>query len=322
MTRTPPYRLSTEAEPAVDAGNVLLCVTHGEASGDVPPWELRTGLPHLAGPQREWWLSDTPVRDLGNGDLGLRANADIGFGKLGIPEAALRSDCAAACETAFARILEVLPAAGLPHLLRSWIYLGHIHAGTGDAERYRQFCVGRGRALAAAGLGASAFPAATVIGRPIDGASLHFLAGREPAEAIENPRQTSAFDYPRRYGPQPPSFVRAQRTRWGALIVSGTAAVVGHESRHPGDTAAQLRETERNLAALREAAGGEWQPRRAVVYLRDSAELSLAQSLSLGGDVSVLQGAICRPELMVEIEALYEPAGDGPKAGSRPALSP
>ena len=88
------------------------------------------------------------------------------------------------------------------------------------------------------------------------------------------------------------------------------------------DTAAQLRETERNLAALREAAGGEWQPRRAVVYLRDSAELSLAQSLSLGGDVSVLQGAICRPELMVEIEALYEPAGDGPKAGSRPALSP
>lgn len=305
MTRTPPYRLSTEAEPAVDAGRVLLCVTHGEASGDAAPWELRTGLPLLAGPQREWWLSETPVTDHSRGELGLRANTDIGFGQIRIPESALQADCAAACEAAFARILKALPEAGLPHLLRSWIYLGHIHAGEGDAERYRQFCVGRGRALDAAGLDASAFPAATVIGRPIDGACIHFMAGREAAEAVENPRQTSAFDYPRRYGPQPPSFVRAQRTSWGELIVSGTAAVVGHESRHPGDTTAQLRETERNLAALCEAAGGEWQPQRAVVYLRDPAELPLMDGLALGEAVSVLQGEVCRPELMVEAEAIY-----------------
>lgn len=305
MTRTPPYRLSTEAEPAVDAGRVLLCVTHGEASEGTAPWELRTGLPHLAGPQREWWLSATPVSDHSAGELGLRANADIGFGQLEISESALRTDCATAVEAAFARILKALPEAGLPHLLRSWIYLGHIHAGAGDAERYRQFCVGRGRALEAAGLDASAFPAATVIGRPVDGACVHFMAGREPAEAVENPRQTSAFDYPRRYGPQPPSFVRAQRTRWGELIVSGTAAVVGHESRHPGDTAAQVRETGRNLAALCETAGGDWQPLRAVVYLRDPAERSLVDSLKLGEAVSVLQGAVCRPELMVEAEAIY-----------------
>ena len=38
MTRTPPYRLSTEAEPAVDAGRVLLCVTHGEAEGEPAMW--------------------------------------------------------------------------------------------------------------------------------------------------------------------------------------------------------------------------------------------------------------------------------------------
>lgn len=307
MTRTPPYRLSTEAEPAVDAGRVLLCVTHGQAEGEPASWELRTGLPLLAGPQHEWWLSETPVSDRSEGELGLRTNADIGFGQIRIPESALRADCAAACEAAFARILAALPAAGLPHLLRSWIYLGHIHAGEGDAERYRQFCVGRGRALAAAGLDASAFPAATVIGRPIDGACIHFMAGREPAEAVENPRQTSAFDYPRRYGPQPPSFVRAQRTAWGELIVSGTAAVVGHESRHPGDTAAQVQETERNLAALLAAAGEDWQPERGVVYLRDPAQLALAGGIHLGtASVSVLQGAVCRPELMVECEALYQ----------------
>ena len=309
MTRTPPYRLSTEAEPAVDAGRVLLCVTHGEAEGEPAMWELRTGLPHLAGPQREWWLSETPLTDHSTGELGLRTNADIGFGQLEISESALQTDCAAAVEAAFARILQALPEAGLPHLLRSWIYLGHIHAGEGDDERYRQFCIGRGRALTAAGLDANAFPAATVIGRPGDGACIHFMAGREPAEAIENPRQTSAFDYPRRYGPQPPSFVRAQRTSWGELIVSGTAAVVGHECRHPDDTAAQLLETERNLAALREAAGGDWQPLRTVVYLRDPAELVLVDRERLGGAVSVLQGDVCRPELMVECEALYRRAG-------------
>jgi chorismate lyase/3-hydroxybenzoate synthase len=309
MTRTPPYRLSTEAEPAVDAGRVLLCVAHGEIAGTTAPWELRTGLPHLAGPQREWWLSDTAVRDLGDGDLGFRTNADVGFGRIEIPESALRTDCAATCEAVFARILEALPAAGLPHLLRSWIYLGHIHAGEGDAERYRQFCVGRGRALRAAGLDANAFPAATVIGRPVDGACIHFMASREAAEAVENPRQTSAFDYPRRYGPQPPSFVRAQRTAWQELIVSGTASVVGHESRHPDDTAAQLHETERNLDALCEAAGGDWQPARTVVYLRDPDDLALVDPERLGGSVSVLQGAVCRPELMVECEALYRHAG-------------
>lgn len=308
MTRTPPYRLSTEAAPAIDAGNVLLCVTHGSAEGAPEAWELRTGLPLLAGPQREWWLSDTPVRSFGVRDPALRANSEVGFGHLQISESALRADCAGACAAAFARIFGALSAARLPHLLRVWIYLGHIDEGEGDAERYRQFCVGRGRAMADAGLGADHYPAASVIGRPIDGASIHFMAGVGAARAVENPRQTSAFDYPRQYGPQPPSFVRAQHTAWDTLIVSGTAAVVGHESRHPGDTAQQMLETRRNLEALCTAAGGDWRAQRGLVYLRDADDLPLAAELALGEAVSVVQGTICRPELMAECEGLYRRA--------------
>ena len=88
-----------------------------------------------------------------------------------------------------------------------------INEGAGDDERYKRFSLGRARAFAAApmtfpGLG---FPAATAVGRP--GASrtlqVSWMAGREPGTMLENPRQVSAYHYPRRYGPAAPSFSRA-----------------------------------------------------------------------------------------------------------------
>lgn len=311
MTRTAPYRLSTAAQPTVAEAHILLGVRHGVDTQPVAHWEVCTGLPHLAGPPREWWLSEAPVRQLAHDGVALRANDAVGFGHLSLAEDALRADCAGTCESAFVRLLAAQRAAGLPHLLRSWIYLGDIHAGSGDAERYRQFCIGRSRALAAAGLEPSSYSAATVIGRPGGGASIHFMAASRPATAVENPRQTSAFDYPRRYGPSPPSFVRAQRTDWDALLVSGTAAVVGADSLHPGAIGAQIREIGRNLAALLAAAGGDWAPARGVVYLREAGDVPQVEGLPLGEAVTVLQGRICRPELLVEAEAIYQrPVGD------------
>jgi len=47
------------------------------------------------------------------------------------------------------------------------------------------------------------------------------------------------------------AFARATRTREGSLFISGTASIVGHKSEHVGDVTAQLEETLRNLAAVK-----------------------------------------------------------------------
>src|SRR3546814_12443298 len=81
--------------------------------------------------------------------------------------------------------------------------------GDGDAERYREFCVGRARGLG--DFDTHALPAATAIGRCDDArvVQVYWLAARTPGMPVENPRQVSAYRYPRQYGPQQPSFARA-----------------------------------------------------------------------------------------------------------------
>lgn len=301
----PPYTLHTADIPLVDE-YTLACVDYrglpGEGDGGV---RIHPGLDWLGGPAAEVWRSPTPVQLSRHADIELRHNDGVAMGQLTISEAALREDAAAATEAAYRQLLAAIEAAGYPQLQRTWIYLGDIHRGEGDAERYRQFSVGRARVLTAE---RGAYPAATVIGRLRPGAVIYFIAAREPGQPVENPRQVSAYRYPSEYGPQPPSFSRAMRTPWRHLLVSGTAAVVGHATAHPHDVKAQLRETARNVEALLESAGGAWQPLRAKLYLRPELRLPLnAESrLPLITGATLLAGIVCRPDLTVEVEALYE----------------
>ncbi len=101
-------------------------------------------------------------------------------------------------------------------------------------------------------------PAACALGSPAGSPlSIYFLAARRPPKMIENPRQTSAYHYPPKFGRHRPIFSRA--CVWGEpgsgqLFVSGTASIVGHETIHRGDVVAQTRETMVNIGALLEEA--------------------------------------------------------------------
>lgn len=302
----PPYRISIDSDGG-DPARVLLCVDHGAAAAS-DEMRVHPGLRHLAGPAREWWLSPEPVRSTRRGRVVVRANRAVAMGHAHCDEARFGADPAGATEGLFAEVLDAIADIGHPRLLRTWVTIADIHRGEGDSERYRQFCVGRARVLTPASDGAL-FPAATVIGRDGGGLTLYFLAASANGEAIENPRQTSAYDYPQRYGPQPPSFVRALRCRWGDLLLSGTAAVVGHTSAHPHDCAQQTIETRHNVDSLLHAAGGTqaWQECRATAYLRHAEDLQHIGGLGLGSQTTVVAGAICRPELMVECEVVFTP---------------
>jgi len=142
-------------------------------------------------------------------------------------------------------------------------------------------------------------------------------------QGIENPRQTSAYQYPQQYGPRSPTFSRASLVRLEqgeVLFVSGTASIVGHASLHPGDVVAQTRETMANIeAVLAEANRLARQTRFELadlyykVYVRDPADLEQirAELTRHVGDALravYLQADVCRQDLLLEIEAIAAPA--------------
>ncbi len=158
-------------------------------------------------------------------------------------------------------------------------------------------------------------------GSPI---SIYFLAARQPPTMIENPRQTSAYHYPAQYGRHSPIFSRACVLREApgtTLFVSGTASIVGHETLHRGDVAAQTRETVANIDALvGEVNRVVGAPRYSLdalnfkVYVRRPSDLeaieeTLSQSLRSTASVVYLHADVCREDLLVEIEATGDSGG-------------
>jgi chorismate lyase / 3-hydroxybenzoate synthase len=224
----------------------------------------------------------------------------------------------AAAEAVYTEICHFQRASGYPYLLRLWNFIDHINEGSGDLERYRQFCIGRGRGLT--DMPAERYPAASAVGRQHTTHQVQtvWLAAKQPGAPLENPRQMSAYRYPRAYGPTSPSFSRATLNADGTLIVSGTASIVGHVSRHPGEPLAQLDETMKNLAALTHHAAGQNTRLHEAglshlfrVYVRHAEHAEpIAEHLQRampGSQVIFLAADICRSELLLEIEALIQP---------------
>ena len=205
------------------------------------------------------------------------------------------------------RFLRTRPAYRVQRL---WNYLDAINVGEGDAERYKQFCAGRLSGMQS--YFADGFPAATAIGHPVPCGHLqvYCLATTTVGTRIENPRQLSAWCYPREYGPVAPSFARAMRLPADdALAISGTAAIHGHQSRHEGDLDAQLTETLANLQSLLESAGmpaglGPHTPLK--IYLRHPSQAPIVHAFldqhAAHAPRLLLHADICRSELLVEID--------------------
>jgi len=284
---------------------------------DDPRW-LCVPLAEQGPAQIEVWQGAGVVQQGVRDGVRWSANDTLLFGAIEIDE--VEGDIESAAADAYARMSGFLASCGFPHLLRTWNYLDAVTEGEGDQERYRRFCVGRVRGLRE--LDEAALPAATCIGR-FDGVrrlQVYWLAAREPGLPLENPRQVSAFRYPRQYGPQSPSFSRALLPPPATglpLLQSGTAAIVGHVSQHTGALLEQLDETLTNLQSLVDAAR-ERRPDLPAqlgaasllkVYVRRAEDMPAiaARMAELPGAPAfvVLHAEVCRAELLVEIEGLH-----------------
>jgi chorismate lyase/3-hydroxybenzoate synthase len=305
---------AAEALPAT----TLCAITFGAQRPGfaAPPQGLRVhvNLRTLVGTGlTELWHADGKVESGRDGAVHFASGGRFLAGRVEVDEAEA-GGLVAAARAAYAAISDFTRRSGHRHLLRMYNYFSDINAGAGDAQRYKLFC--SGRAAGFQSLLNPWWPAATAIGRQDHSPVLqvYWLAATEPGRPLENPRQMSAFLYPRQYGPAAPTFSRAMQVR-GGMLVSGTASVLGHASHHADDLPAQLAEVLRNLASLRQAGGGT-APATAgrgtllKIYLRDTAKAGfvaakLREQISTQTGFLVLGADICRPELLVEIDAVH-----------------
>ena len=152
---------------------------------------------------------------------------------------------------------------------------------------------------------------------------------------LENPNQTSAFDYGAVYSPQSPKFSRAMAVVAGKeclIFVSGTASITDSESRHIGDPVKQTEQTLDNIAALIDS---ENLARHGIngmscrldnlecvrVYIKRPSELEIIRQICerrLPEVPTIYTVAdICRPELLVEIEGIAYSICKVPSPGER-----
>jgi len=275
----------------------------------------------------EVWRTAAPLRAGEFGPIRYRASPHVLFGCITGSEqpaadgqARAATPLQAATRNAYAEIFKALDALGFNHLIRVWNYFADINAETHGAERYRQFNRARHDAFRDNRRAIEhQVPAACALGSPAGGPLvIYFLASPIEARPLENPRQVSAFHYPEQYGPRPPTFSRAtiaHELLGGPLLISGTASIVGHETRHPGNARAQTRETLANIEALIEEANQATGTARYrldrlqfKVYVREPRDLPVIRAemnaaLGPAARVIYVQADVCRSELLLEIEA-------------------
>jgi len=148
--------------------------------------------------------------------------------------------------------------------------------------------------------------------------ALQTLAGNQTLEkrAISAPEALNeAYRYDR-----PSSFsrgLRLDRNGVAILLISGTASIGANgETLHVGDFRAQTRRTYENITALLAAEGATWGDIvRTTCYLRDierdyaafneeRTAFYRAQGLDPLPASTGIQAILCRPDLLIEIEAI------------------
>ncbi|MEV7553926.1 FkbO/Hyg5 family chorismatase [Amycolatopsis sp. NPDC089917] len=314
-----------ESEEESDNQNILARVAFAK-NGFAP--ELHKGVPTVGVPMttdtepgfHEVFAASGPVVAGREGGLVYAVDGRHLFCAVQVTERDVYRDAA---RIAYDSAFELATRLGYPNILRMWNLVGGIIDDNADGvEIYRDFCAGRAEAFALWSGRILHIPAATGIGTRGDGVYLYFISGRADAEVhhLENPRQTPAYHYPESYGPKAPSFARATFAD-GTLYISGTASIIGDETVHKGDISGQVDVTLENITTLISTENlGKVRPEGGYslkdldlikVYVSRPEDIPFVRSrceevFSPDARVVYLNVDICRPDLLVEIEAIVQ----------------
>jgi len=324
------YLSPADLEAARWAGVIGVATFDGRrlaADAAVPVAEVKTPVLGDSGALCEVWRTHQAVESGTHGRVRYARTADMLFGCISVVESE-QTPLYGTTEQAYREILGTLDALAYPHLIRVWNYVPEINRDMHGVERYRQFNAARQAALLEGGRPVTGnVSAACALGAEVGSPLVvYFLASQSAPSYIENPRQVSAYNYPPQYGTRSPVFSRAtvlhERDSM-TLFISGTASIVGHQTIHVGDPAAQTRETLTNIEALlteanRVTRSGEFtlESLACKVYVRDPSDLPIIQAelrtaLGPAARPVYLRADICRRDLSVEIEATAIVATNG-----------
>jgi chorismatase len=309
---------------------VLGVVEHSNRAGEIltqnghPGFAVHTTTDQDAG-FAEVWRTSAPTESGVADGIGYARTDDYLFVAARVPEALRYAD---ATEDLYVSVFDLTRSLGYHKLLRAWAYISHINGGNGDGlEVYRDFCVGRARAVEQSWIQPGDMPAATGIGAHSGGIACYFLAARNGVRMnIENPRVLTAHRYPELYGPKPPVFARATYAcppgaapDAGTVYVSATASIIGHQTVNEGNLVAQCGVAFDNIAYV---LGADNLGRHGLdrgyklsdldhvkVYVRRREDVPEVRTLCAAmlaptANVAFLHTDIARADLLVEIEGV------------------
>jgi enamine deaminase RidA (YjgF/YER057c/UK114 family) len=221
-------------------------------------------------------------------------------------------------------------------IVRTWLYLGDIVGPEGETQRYKE--LNRARTDFYEGMNFVAdrlpdnvdwpvYPASTGIGtdgKDVLMSSIAVSTDRDDVVMVplENPQQTSAFDYREHYSPRSPKFCRAMAVAVGdsaTIFISGTASITDSETRFIDDAKGQTGQTLDNIESLISAEnfqshdmpqlGATLEDLAAVrVYVKRQEDYEGIKAICdqrLRGVPAIYTIAdVCREDLLVEIEGV------------------
>jgi chorismate lyase/3-hydroxybenzoate synthase len=253
------------------------------------------GTPALAGGDLlEVWRTDELPESGMLGDVHYRRTSTLIFGQVLVAND--NDSIESITQNIYQQINRLQQEFGYPQMIRVWNYLSSINRHDDGMERYQSFCVGRHQAIDTSSGFESHLPAATAVGTHDDNVLVYFIAARE-------------------------AFSRAMVKQWGGskhLYISGTASILGHETRHKYKLLEQLDECLNNMDILITEAN-----KQADIGIQDVSDLTgiklyLRQQEDLEAVIShlrkragnkvhvaVLHADICRDDLLLEIEGFW-----------------
>lgn len=308
--------VSADELGSVDHHQVLALVNYGAEAGNHSEFlTVNINMKQLGDTgQLEIWQSLKPVTSGTHENIHYRENEEVLFGVW--RSSAAYESLKQETREAYRQLRRFLDKSGHPHLLRVWNYMPAINSEENGLERYRSFCLGRHDALLNEGkYSEEGLPAASALGSDKGHLVLYFISSKHPGQAVENPRQVSAYRYPEQYGPRSPSFSRAMKVGQNMqdIFISGTASIQGHETRHSDNVEKQFQETVFNINTLIKESHCKPVAMQDLsvlkIYLRNENDYArikdLVSAIAPHTPAIYLKADICRTDLLLEIEGLY-----------------
>jgi enamine deaminase RidA (YjgF/YER057c/UK114 family) len=229
-----------------------------------------------------------------------------------------------------------LAGAGFDQVVRTWLYVNGITESVDGQQRYQEMNRARtdfyrdirfGTQARAACAPERIYPASTGIGTRGTNITMSCMALDSQRSDVfvmplENPQQIPAYDYQARYSPQSPKFSRAMAVVQGhfvSTLVSGTASIVNSKTCHPGDIIRQTKQAIENIERLiapenfarhgLACAGATLKDiAKLRVYVKHQTDYEACRQVCEQRLPRVpaiyLHADICRPDLLMEIEAV------------------